>query len=420
MVIAICTRVIDSVYENNKIYEIAYGSCAVNRLTRFDLLSKIKSGSLYVANIRLIEETENVITELEYTDLHVKEFSKNPRNHYLNKFGVENIYTASKDVRLMVNCGSMESIRKKAQLTGLKIVESSDDCCVIETDKTITYYTDKDKYSVRTMQNLLSDLSHTKRRIKRIGIDNLDTSEVRDMSQMFYNVLDVDKIQKLDKLDCSGAITAEGMFASTKGLAVDLSQLDFSNVRFMKRMFDNADFTTLCMPSSTQNVVTMNRMFHTANIFELDLSQLRTDSVKSMADMFYKLNTTYLNVSNFNTGNCINMSGMFAYCHDVIGIDKLNTERVENMEKMFAFYSADKLILKNFNTENVTTISYMFESCNIGTLDLSSFSRKSLRLFRSVFNNAKIGELILRRDQKWILKALKSDEAECGNITYVD
>ena len=76
-----------------------------------------------------------------------------------------------------------------------------------------------------------------------------------------------------------------------------------------------------------------------------------------------------LDLSNFNSSNIINCKCMFAVCANlkkIIGINKLNTNKVIHMETMFQkCYELDYLDLSNFNTENVTNMSYMFTGCNI-------------------------------------------------------
>ena len=58
--------------------------------------------------------------------------------------------------------------------------------------------------------------------------------------------------------------------------------------------------------------------------------------------MFYNCNSlTNLNLSNFNTQNVTNMSGMFSNCKSLTNLN-----------------------LSNFNTQNVTDMRDMFWKCN--------------------------------------------------------
>ena len=62
----------------------------------------------------------------------------------------------------------------------------------------------------------------------------------------------------------------------------------------------------------------------------------------------------YLDLSNFNTENATDMSGMFNQCtklKEIKGINKFITNKVNNMECMFNLCSEiEYLDLSNFNT----------------------------------------------------------------------
>ena len=69
-------------------------------------------------------------------------------------------------------------------------------------------------------------------------------------------------------------------------------------------------------------------------------------------------NIISLDLSNFNTENVTDMSGMFNECtklKEIKGINKFITNKVNNMECMFNLCSEiEYLDLSNFNTKNVT------------------------------------------------------------------
>ena len=98
------------------------------------------------------------------------------------------------------------------------------------------------------------------------GIKNLNTKEVTDMADMFY--------------ECR-----------------DLSSLDVSGF-------------------NTEKVTDMSGMFYECiSLKLLDVAKFNTANVKSMSNMFYRCyNLDLLNVTNFNTENVTNMQGMFYSC----------------------------------------------------------------------------------------------------------
>jgi len=122
------------------------------------------------------------------------------------------------------------------------------------------------------------------------GIKNLNTKEVTDMADMFY--------------ECR-----------------DLSSLDVSGF-------------------NTEKVTDMSGMFYECiSLKLLDVAKFNTANVKSMSNMFYRCyNLDLLNVTNFNTANVTNMQGMFYSCPALTTIyasDKFVTTNVETGSNMF-------------------------------------------------------------------------------------
>lgn len=88
-------------------------------------------------------------------------------------------------------------------------------------------------------------------------------------------------------------------------------------------------------------------------------------------------NLVSLDLTNFDTTNVVNMSGMFSGCRSLKELDlsHFNTLQVTDMMAMFYDCSSlTKLDLSKFNTSNVTEMSLMFKGCNnLEELDLSHF-----------------------------------------------
>ena len=151
------------------------------------------------------------------------------------------------------------------------------------------------------------------------GIENLNTSEVTNMSEMFSG--------------CS-ALTS-----------LDLSNFDTSNVTRMDAMF-----------------------YGCINLTSLDLSNFDTSKVMNMTAMFQGCSSlTSLNLSNFDTSRVANMSSMFSGCSALTSLDLSNfdTSSVTNMNYMFdGCSSLTSLDLSNFNTRNVKYMYEMFDGCS--------------------------------------------------------
>ena len=173
-------------------------------------------------------------------------------------------------------------------------------------------YRDSDEpitqFSTGTNNNLL----------KNLNVSNLDTSQVTNMSNMFYA--------------CMGLTS------------LDLSNFDTSQVTNMSDMFGG------CM-----------------GLTSLDVSKWNTSKVTNMSNMFnYCTSLTSLNLSNWDTSKVTNMSNMFYACMGLTSLDvsKWNTSKVTNMSEMFSgCMGLASLDLSNFDTSQVTTMDGMFIGC---------------------------------------------------------
>ena len=121
-----------------------------------------------------------------------------------------------------------------------------------------------------------------------------------------------------------------------------------------------------------------------------DITNLNTSEVTNMSGMFYNCsNLTALDVSGFNTSKVTTMSYMFSGCSGLMSLDvsRFNTYKVTNMSYMFNNCSRlTALDVSGFYTLNVTDMSYMFSGCSrLTNLDLSRFwfSTNSVNMLRN-------------------------------------
>ncbi len=200
------------------------------------------------------------------------------------------------------------------------------------------------------------------------GLNNLDTSRVKDMSGMFAGMISLKEL--------------------------DLSNFDTRNVTNMSNMFNNSGLTKLTLGSNfdTSNVTDMSYMFsYMRDLQTLDLGNLfDTSKVTNMEGMFGNLKTLQnLDLKDkFDTSNVTNMSYMFSGISTIKTLDLgnlFNTSKVTNMEGMFSNLNAlQNLDLKDkFDTSNVTNMSYMFYYLiNLQTLNL-----------RNLFDTSKVTDM---------------------------
>jgi len=152
-----------------------------------------------------------------------------------------------------------------------------------------------------------------------IGMENLYTANVTDMSNMFLNCY--------------------------KLTSLDVSQLNTEKVTNMKNMFQGCKLLT-----------------------SIDLSNFNTANVTDMAGMFVDCSKlTSLDVSKFNTANVTNMNGMFDGCSALTSLDvsNFNTAKVKSMRWMFQGCSNMKTIYagRDWTTASVTQGDAMFYGC---------------------------------------------------------
>ena len=177
------------------------------------------------------------------------------------------------------------------------------------------------------------------------GLNNLDMSDVTDMSTMFYG--------------CSAL------------QSLTLPVWDTSNVTSMFQMFAGCyALQSLTLPDwDTSNVTDMSYMFAACSaLSSLTLPVWDTSNVTDMSYMFNGCSTLpSLTLPVWDTSNVTNMSCMFAACSALQSLTFPNwaTSNVKNMSYMFYDCSAlENLYLQYLDTQNVTDMSLMFFLCH--------------------------------------------------------
>ena len=211
------------------------------------------------------------------------------------------------------------------------------------------------------------------RALKQIeGLEYLNTSEVKDMSSMFWG--------------CS-----------------TLTSLDLKNF-------------------NTQNVTNMSVMFNGCSaLTSLDVSHFNTQNVTSMVGMFSSCSgLPSLDLSHFNTQNVTDMGRMFSFCSGLTSLDlsHFNTQNVTDMDNMFSDCSGlTSLDLSHFNTQNVTDMSGMFEGCSsLPSLDLSHFNTQNVTDMIEMFKGCSALTTI-NSNTAWQCPESYSMFADCWQLT---
>ena len=206
-----------------------------------------------------------------------------------------------------------------------------------------------------------------------IGQDGGVTANIdsRDLFRCIgYNVANSTevKIEGLENLDTSNVTNMDNMFGwCSKLTSLNVSKFDTSKVTNMSEMFLGCSKIISLNISNfdTSKVTDMNYMFFgCSKLTSLDVSKFDTSNVTNMNWMFYGCSgLTSLNVSNFDTSKVTTMYDMFSNCSGLTSLDlrSFDTSKVINMYAMFN--GCSKLInlnLQNFDMTNVTSYSFMF------------------------------------------------------------
>ena len=182
---------------------------------------------------------------------------------------------------------------------------------------------------------------------------------------------------------------------------VGLANLDTANVTNMSGMFKNChNLMNLDLSNfNTVNVTNMAEMFVNYKGADLDFSNFNTTNVTDMSYMFTGCGLVSLNINNFNTANVTDMSWMFAGCENLTRLDFSNfdTAKVTDMSYMFSYHFGVKnLDLSHFDTSRVTNMSYMFEKNDVlESLNLSNFDTSKVTDMTWMFDVYDLNHLIL-------------------------
>lgn len=179
--------------------------------------------------------------------------------------------------------------------------------------------------------------------LRSCDFTGIDTSQVTDMSQMFYTSPSNSAMTSLDlrMFDTSNVTNMSQMFYGRSGLEdIDLSRFDTSNVTTMLQMFEG------CSALET-----------------LDLAHFDTSSVTDFRRMFHTCTNLHALYEDFDTSAAVAFDGMFAYCSALTSLD-----------------------LSNWNTSNVLTLDEMFYGCSaLVTLNLCEWDSTKFRSSRYMF-----------------------------------
>ena len=176
------------------------------------------------------------------------------------------------------------------------------------------------------------------------GIENLNTANVTDMSNMFKNCSNLAKLD-VTHFNTAKVTTMNSMFTRCSNLAeLDLTHFNTANVTNMYEMFNGC-----------------------SNLVKLDVTHFNTAKVTTMFGMFTDCsNLTELDVTHFNTANVTNMWSMFSDCGSLTTIyvsDDFVIDKIPN-KTYSLFFGCIKL--KGATEYNKNNTNYRFANYTTG------------------------------------------------------
>ena len=337
--------------ENEEIAKESVSSNTVNTVSTNDLEADTTetTDGVYVADVDELEADEAEVETVDIKDVQEIEFQKQAY-----KYGYGYKYDPTVIEKGNIDC-SEGSLTYKVYDNGLRMIIDGNgtlkDAKSLQ-DKLIKIY-NKDKEQIQELRiegkmKLPKDSSYmfnyadnpyydtfklsSSRIMHIVGFENIDTSDVENMSYMFCTDYDLD----LSTWNTSKVTNMQGMFSWCRCNINFGTNFDTSNVTDMSHMFDNYTYEKLDLSSfNTYNVKSMNNMFSSTKMEYLDLSSFDTYNVEDMGEMFAGSEVETINNPNFRTkpGLSLNLSHMFDTSQirkiDLSGLDVTNGNGTE-------------------------------------------------------------------------------------------
>ena len=230
------------------------------------------------------------------------------------------------------------------------------------------------------------------------NIENLNTSEVTDMSYMFFKCAALPALD-LRTFDTRKVKNMFALFYECYSLKkVDVSSFNTSSVTKMGRVFcDCKELPAVDVSNfNTSKVEDMFCMFARCEKLEkLDLSQFDVSNVINMGAMFTECRSLkHLDISRFNTWKVKEYDDLFEACESLveINVSSFDTRNATSLRRMFIdCNSLERIDISNFFTSNVSTVQNMFTGCrNLQTIYVGhGWSTESIIYSNQMFHGCK-------------------------------
>ena len=227
-----------------------------------------------------------------------------------------------------------------------------------------------------------------------LDVTNFNTANVTDMSYMFYGCNKLKEIYVSDKFVTDDVISSEYMFMACSSLsgdiewtsdkATDKTYAKTDGGYFRDKAYDNRPWVKFADGTLT---------FRCGYKKTLGENEYELNSGENWPKWFTyasKISKVVFEASfaNARPTNCYAWFENFKNLTQIEGIENLNTENVTSMRNMFdGCSSLTSLDVTNFNTAKVTDMRYMFCGCSkLTSLDVTNFNSENVTNMSFMFS----------------------------------
>ena len=277
-----------------------------------------------------------------------------------------------------------------------------------------------------------------------LDLSGFNTGNVTDMSYMFYDCSKLKYILVSNKWSTEKVSSSYSMFYNCKLLTgenytgYDSPYTDKTYARLDTE--ETPGYLSENIPSATVSFdeVTGELKLLSGKVKAGDVKYYAgNENVKSVvaedgailptnsSELFKNYKATSIDLSNVDTRNVTDMSSMFSSCYNLTSLDLsgFDTGNVTNMSYMFYnCYNLTSLDLSGFDTGNVTNMSYMFGYCSkLTNLDLSGFNTSNVTNMNSMFYCCySLTNIDLSSFNTGDVTSMNSMFRECNELTNLD
>ena len=188
-----------------------------------------------------------------------------------------------------------------------------------------------------SMINMFKNISN----LTNITISSDNNGKIISMESAFEQCIQLENFTFEKGWDTSELISTKKFFSNCTNLQeFDLDNINFTNVKDMSYMFQNTKLVKFnANNSDLSSVETMAFMFENcSHLNEIVLPKSEYNNLKDISYMFSGCSSLFhLDISNLNTSKVENMKGLFKNCLDLnnITFGSFDTSQVTDMSHMF-------------------------------------------------------------------------------------